>query len=343
MKQLLNTLFIVTPGSWLHKEGETIRVMLDGQERLRVPIHTVGGVVLLGLSSMSAECMAMCARQGVAVSFLTDTGRFQARVEGETSGNVLLRREQYRRADDLERSADVARSILMAKIGNCRAALQRFQRNNPNAAGTEQVQAASARLQCLLQDIRQPRSLDSLRGLEGEAAATYFGVFNVLILHPSTAFVFSGRTRRPPLDPVNALLSFYYTLLTHDVRAACSAVGLDAQVGFLHRDRPGRPGLALDLMEELRPYLADRLVLTLINRKQIRPEDFRREESGAVLLKDEPRKEVIRAWQERKRDEVVHPFLEEKMPVGMLPFAQALLLARHLRGEMEAYAPFLWR
>lgn len=343
MKQLLNTLFVTTPGAWLHKEGETIRVVIEDKERLRVPIHTLGGVVVLGLSSMSAACMAMCAELGVAVSFLTENGRFLARVEGDPSGNVLLRREQYRMADAPARAASVARSCILAKIGNSRAASLRFSRDHPNTPGHEAVLAAASQLQALAQTALPGTSLDSLRGLEGEAAAIYFAVFPHFILRKSKAFAFTGRSRRPPLDAMNALLSFLYTLLAHDVRAACNAVGLDPQVGFLHRDRPGRPGLALDLMEELRPYLADRVALSLVNRKQLDPGDFRQTESGAVLLKDDARKVVITAWQERKRDEIMHPLLQEKIAVGVLPFVQALLLARYIRGDVEAYAPFLWR
>lgn len=342
MKHMLNTLYVTTQGSYLRKEGETIVIEAEQQVRARLPIHNIGGLVCFGNVLCSPFLLGHCGENGVAVSFMTEYGRFLARVDGPQSGNVLLRREQYRRADDLARSADLARGFVLGKLNNCRTVLQRHLRDHPGAEGNEAVKPLIPRLQQQLIRLQSPMPLDEVRGMEGDAAHAYFGVFNVLI-QTKTGFEFHERSRRPPLDPVNALLSFLYTLLAHDCRSACEGVGLDPQVGFLHRDRPGRPGLALDLMEELRSFLVDRLVLSLINRQQIGLRDFTTGETGAVLMKDDPRKQVLKAWQERKQDEITHPFLKEKMAVGLIPHVQAQLLARYLRGDLDAYPPFLWK
>lgn len=342
MKQMLNTLYVTTRGSYLRKEGETIVVEAEQKVRARLPIHNIGGLVCFGNVLCSPFLLGHCGENGVAVSFLSEYGRFLARVAGPQSGNVLLRREQYRRADDVARSADLARAFVLGKLNNCRTVLQRHLRDHPAAEGNPKVEVLVPRLLQQMVRLQGALPLDEVRGVEGDAARAYFGVFNELIL-PKTGFEFHERSRRPPLDPVNALLSFLYTILAHDCRSACESVGLDPQVGFLHRDRPGRPGLALDLMEEMRPFLVDRLVLSLINRQQIGLRDFVTGETGAVLLKDDPRKQVLKSWQERKQDEITHPFLGEKMPVGLVPHVQALMLARHLRGDLDAYPPFLWK
>ncbi len=342
MKHLLNTLYVTTQGAYLRKEGETIVVEAEKQVRARLPIHNIGGLICFGNVLCSPFLLGHCGENGVAVSFLSEHGRFLARVDGPQSGNVLLRREQYRRADDLEKSAALARAFIFGKLNNVRTVLQRHLRDHPGTEGNAAVEPLVPRLARQMERLQASLPLDEVRGMEGDAAHAYFGVFNVL-LNSKTGFVFKERSRRPPLDPVNALLSFLYTLLAHDCRSACESVGLDPQVGFLHRDRPGRPGLALDLMEELRPFLVDRLVLSLINRQQIGLRDFTTGETGAVLMKDDPRKQVLKAWQERKQDEITHPFLGEKMAVGLVPHVQALLLARHLRGDMDAYPPFLWK
>ncbi len=342
MKQLLNTLYITTQGTYLRKEGETIVVEVEQTVRARLPIHNIGGLVCFGNVLCSPFLLGHCGENGVAVSFLSEYGKFLARVDGPQSGNVLLRREQYRRADDLERTADFARMFIFGKFNNCRTVLQRHLRDHPNAAPNSEIEALVLRLQQQMIRLQAPMPLDEVRGMEGDAARAYFGMFNAL-LNPKTGFEFHERSRRPPLDPVNALLSFLYTILAHDCRSACETVGLDPQVGFLHRDRPGRPGLALDLMEELRHFLVDRLVLSLINRQQISLRDFDTSETGAILLKDDPRKLVLKSWQERKQDEITHPFLNEKMAVGLIPYIQAQLLARHLRGDLDAYPPFLWK
>ncbi len=343
MKRLLNTLYITTEGAYLNQDGETIVVSRGGEQLLRFPLHGLEGVVALERVVCSAPLMGACAERGIALSFLDAHGRFQARVYGPVSGNVLLRREQYRRADDPDATSALARSVLIGKVANARAVLMRAQRDHPDSPGTAELANAARRLRAIARRLAGPLPLDTARGYEGEAGSIYFGVFDHLITSQKESFRFERRSRRPPLDPVNALLSFLYSLLTHDVASALETVGLDPAVGYLHRDRPGRPGLALDLMEELRPVLADRLVLTLINRQQVRPEAFRTTESGGVVMDDETRKRVLVAWQERKREEVTHPFIGEKVAVGLLAHVQAMLLARHLRGELDAYPPYVWR
>jgi len=287
--------------------------------------------------------MGECAERNVAISFMTERGRFLARVQGFTPGNVLLRREQYRRADDSAAAARIARPMVAAKIANCRTSLQRALRDNPGGPGRADLEAAVIRLGACLGALRDDVPLETLRGVEGNAARVYFAVFDHLITSQKEGFRFAGRNRRPPLDNVNALLSFLYALLAHDVRAACEVAGLDAAVGFLHAGRPGRPSLALDLMEELRPFLVDRLTLALINRQQVREDGFRRVESGGVQMDDDTRKRVLVAYQKRKQVEMVHPFLGEKCPVGLLVHLQARLLARHLRGDQDGYPPFIWK
>ncbi|MCX7018309.1 MAG: type I-C CRISPR-associated endonuclease Cas1c [Candidatus Sumerlaeota bacterium] len=343
MKRLLNTLFVTTQGAYLAKDGETVLVRIEKEDRLRVPIHTLGGIVCFGQVNCSPWLMNLCAERGVFISFLSEHGRFLARVQGPVSGNVLLRREHYRRADDPESSAGIARSIVTGKILNSRTVLMRGARDHPDAPGASALEAASVSLARIVTSLDTSVPLDVVRGREGEAASIYFGSFDALIVAQKDAFIFRERSRRPPLDPVNALLSFVYTLLVHDAAAACEGVGLDPAVGFLHRDRPGRPGLALDLMEELRAFLADRLVLSLINRQQVAPRGFTTTESGAVIMDDSTRKEVLVAWQKRKQDEILHPFINEKVAIGLLPHVQALLLARHLRGDLDAYPPFIWK
>jgi len=339
MKKLLNTLYVTIPNAYLSKDGETVLVRVEHETRLRVPIHTLEGIVCVGLVSMSPPLMGFCAEHNVGVSFLSEHGRFLARIQGPIHGNVLLRREQYRRADQDADSAAIARSILLAKIANSRTSLLRAGREHTS----ETIDRASVQLGQSLRLLASTPSLDGLRGVEGDAAQTYFSVFDELILHQKEEFFFHGRSRRPPLDNVNALLSFLYVLLAHDIASALETTGLDPAVGFLHRDRPGRAGLALDLMEELRPVLADRLALTLINRRQITGNGFSRSESGGVAMNDATRKEVLVAWQLRKQEEVLHPFLDERISFGLVPHAQALLLARHLRGDLDAYPSFIWR
>jgi CRISP-associated protein Cas1 len=344
VKKLLNTLFVTTQGAYLAKDGETVLVRIEKENRLRIPIHTLGGIVCFGQVSASPALMGLCGDRDVLLSFLTENGRFLARVQGPVSGNVKLRREQYRLADDPEAAARVSGAIVSAKIANSRNVLARALRDRPEAGNTAALSETIRHQGHLLQESRRRSvDVDTVRGWEGEAARAYFAVFDQLITRQKVDFRFEKRTRRPPLDNVNALLSFVYTLLVHDVTGALESVGLDPQVGFLHRDRPGRPGLALDLMEELRAYLGDRLILSLINRQQVKPGGFERTETGAVIMSADTRKTLLVAYQERKREEIRHPFLGEQIAIGLIPFVQALLLARHLRGDMNAYPPFIWK
>ena len=318
-------------------------VRIEGETKLRVPIHTLSGIVSFGQVSCTPFLMALCAEHGVSLSFLTEHGRFLARVQGPVSGNVLLRREQYRVAGDAARQAAIARAVVFAKIANSRAVLLRASREREESSQSVELDAAALRLKRTLEDVERGASTDTIRGHEGDAARTYFQVFDHLILATKDDFFFRGRSRRPPLDNMNALLSFLYTLLTHDVCGALESTGLDPAVGFLHRERPGRPSLALDLSEELRPVLADRLALTLVNRREISPRGFRKLESGGVLMDEDTRKQVLVAWQKRKQEEIVHPYLNERMPIGMVPHVQATLLARHLRGDLDGYPCYFYR
>ena len=343
MKKHLNTLYVTTQGAYLSKEGETVLVSVDREKRLQVPVHTLGGIVCFGRVMCSPFLMGFCAEKDVGLSFMTKNGRFLARVQGPVSGNVLLRREQYRRADNLVFSAEMTRFLLTGKIANARTVLQRALRDHGDKIENAEINRAVAVLGENLKRLNGCDSLDVLRGIEGETARCYFSVFDQLISGQKEAFFFNGRNRRPPLDNVNCLLSFIYTLLMHDVRSALEGVGLDPAVGFLHRDRPGRPGLALDLMEEFRPFLADRLVLSLINLNQVNAKGFIASETGAVTMTDDTRKQVLVAYQKRKQDEITHPFLGEKVAVGILFHIQSLLLARFLRGDLDGYPPFVWR
>jgi CRISPR-associated protein Cas1 len=341
MKQLLNTLFITTQGSYLCQKGDTVLVKVENEEKLRVPIHTLGSIICFGQVSCSPFLMGLCGENNVTLSFLTENGRFLARVQGPVRGNVLLRREQYRQADDLISSAKVARSTVIAKVANCRVVLMRATRDRPDNPDNSRILAAANVLGQLLDELEYELPLEVIRGKEGEAAKIYFDVFDHLITTHKEAFYLRDRNRRPPLDNTNALLSFLYTILVHDVESALESVGLDPAVGFLHRDRPGRAGLALDLMEEFRPYLADRLALSLVNRQQVKPDGFVKAETGAVWMDNKTRKTVLVAWQKRKQEKITHPFLNETVQIGLLPYIQALLLARYLRGDLKGYSPFL--
>jgi CRISPR-associated protein Cas1 len=287
--------------------------------------------------------MGLCGDRGVTISYLTEYGRFLARVEGPISGNVLLRRAQYRHSEDAEKSAELARAIVTAKLANCRTVLLRSLRDHPDSTGADEIGAAVDRLSRALDRFQIQLPLDTVRGIEGESARNYFQVFDHLITTQKEDFSFRSRSRRPPLDNVNSLLSFVYTLITHDARSAAETVGLDPAVGFLHRDRPGRPGLALDIVEEFRPVLGDRLVLSLINKKRVQGSGFKKTESGAILMDDATRKVVLTAYQERKQETITHPFLGEETTVGMLVQLQARLLSRFLRGDIDGYPPFIWR
>ena len=340
MRKLLNTLFITSPNAYLSRDGLNIVVKVENEERFRIPVHNIEGIVTFGYMGASPALLALCNEYNVGVSFLTETGRFCGRFSGPVKGNVLLRRQQYRFADDENFCLNIAKTFISAKIANCRNVIHRALRDHGDEQNTTALSTAMKLLEYRVKSIQRAENMDHIRGIEGDAANEYFGVFNHLIVSQKESFVFNTRTRRPPKDKVNALLSFSYTLLAHEVQSALESVGLVPYVGFLHTDRPGRPSLALDLMEELRPYLADRLVLTLINRKQIGPNGFIDQEGFGIVMDEKTRKEVITTWQQRKQDEIIHPFLQEKIPVGLLPYAQALLLSRFIRGDLDAYPAF---
>ena len=343
MRKMLNTLYVTTQGAYLHKEGETVVVKVERENRLRLPIHTLSSIVCFGQVSCSPFLLGHCAEKDVAVSFMTEYGRFLARLQGPVSGNVLLRREQYRLADNETASARIARMFIVGKVANSRVIIHRALRDHQDKTESTGMEQSCQLFSRYAQRLLQETDLESIRGIEGRTARDYFDQFNHLIVAQKNDFIFSGRNRRPPLDRVNCLLSFIYTLLYHDARSALETVGLDPAVGYLHRDRPGRLGLALDLMEEFRAMLADRLVLSLINLGQVKKKGFNVTESGAVKMDDETRKTVLVAYQKRKQEELEHPFLKEKIPAGMLLLAQAQLLSRHLRGDLDEYPPFLWR
>ena len=343
MRKLLNTLYINSQGSYLHREGETVVVEREKQQMLQLPIHTISGIVCFGNVLCSPFLLGFCAERDVAVSFLSEHGRFLAAVRGPVSGNVLLRRQQYRMADDEDMTRGIASNVVSGKLANCRVVLNRTVRDHAAKVNAETLREVSGKIGKIIEHIPRMLSTDEVRGLEGQAAAEYFRVFDHLIIDQKSDFVFAERNRRPPLDEVNALLSFVYTLLTHDVRSALETVGLDPAVGFLHRDRPGRPGLALDIMEEFRPVIADRLVLSLINRRQLGKKGFTKTAGGAVTMDEETRKKVLVEYQSRKQDEVYHPYIEETVPIGLLFFVQANLMARFIRGDIDGYPPFFWR
>ena len=343
MRILQNILYVLTPGLFLRLDGENIVLLKENEEQKRVPLHNLEGIIVFGHMAVSSALLGACVQRQIAVTFLTTNGRFLARVVGENTGNVLLRRTQYRTADDLQASAAIGASFVLGKLFNCRWVVERAGRDHALRLDTEKLKRVSSSLMESMASLRLAQTLEEVRGIEGEAAVRYFSVFDDLILQQKEEFVFHGRSRRPPMDKVNALLSFVYTLLAHDASAALSSAGLDPYVGFLHRDRPGRTSLALDLMEELRSVMADRFVLTLINNRQVNGEDFQEQEDGAVQMGDDARKTVLAAWQKRKQETITHPFLKEKMEWGLVPYAQAMLLARYLRGDLDAYPPFMWK
>jgi len=339
----LNTLYVVTRGAVVRRDHLTLRVEVERQVRLTVPIHQLESVAAFGGVHVTPGAMGLCADHGVAVNFLTEAGRLIARVDAPSSGNVLLRREQYRRADDSAARAAVSRCVVAGKLHNCRNLLLRAGRESTDVADQDAVAAAAGHLANAIPLLADATDADTVRGREGDAARVYFEAFGAMIRSGRAEFTPNGRTRRPPLDRMNALLSFLYGMLTHDCAAASAAAGLDPSVGYLHVDRPGRPGLALDLMEEFRPLLADRLALALVNRQQVKPGGFEFRDGGAVQMDEGTRKVVLSAYQQRKREEVTHPYLDVRVPIGRLPFLQARILARHLRGDLPAYVPCIPR
>ena len=343
MKKLLNTLYITTPDRYISLDGENVVISAERQEIARVPLHNLERIMLFGGAGASPALMGKCVSESLELVFMSRSGKFLARVEGEVNGNVLLRRKQYRVADKPQESLKIARNIIAAKLYNSRWVLERTIRDHSMRIDTELFKSKSLFLKNAVDNAMKAENIDILRGIEGEAASVYFSVFDDMILQQKDDFKFNGRNRRPPLDRVNAMLSFAYSLCTSMCTSALEAVGLDAYVGFMHTDRPGRRSLALDLLEEFRAVMCDRFVLTMMNKRTISPDHFEMREDGAVLLNDDGRRAFLTAWQNRKDEEIKHPFLEEKVQWGMIPYTQALLLSRYLRDDLDSYPPFLWK
>ena len=343
MKKLLNTLYVTSENSYLSLDGENIVVFEDKKEVGRLPLHNLEGIVSFGYRGTSPALMGACADRNISLCYVTPQGKFLARVTGKIKGNVILRQQQYESSRDKEISLSIAKNCITGKIYNARWVLERAVRDHSLQINTDQVKTASVHLKQSLEYIRNSQSKEQLRGYEGEAASIYFGVFNELILQQKKDFKFQGRNKRPPLDNINAMLSFVYTLLTNQIASALECVGLDPYIGYLHTERPGRVSLALDLIEELRAPLADRFVLSLINKKVITRKNFKTKENGAVIMDDEARKRLLTEWQNRKKETITHPFLKEKIEWGMVPYVQAMLLARYLRGDLDGYPVFLWK
>lgn len=343
MRKLLNTLFVTSEDAYLSLDGENVVVNREKQVVAQYPLHILSGVISFSYAGASPALMGACAERNILLAFCTPRGKFLARTCGESQGNVLLRRTQYRSADDPLQSCRIARNFILGKVYNSRQSLERTLRDHKHRINEESMKAASESLKESLHMIAQETDMESLRGFEGSAAKIYFQVFDDMILNQKEAFFFHERSRRPPLNRINALLSFAYSLLENDCASSLEAVGLDSYVGFLHRDRPGRESLALDLMEEMRPCFADRFVLTIVNNRVIKEDDFEVRESGAVYLKDDARKVFLQQWQKKKQEVLTHPYLNEKISWGLVPYVQALLLARYLRGDLEEYPPFFWR
>ncbi|MGD9677390.1 MAG: type I-C CRISPR-associated endonuclease Cas1c [Vulcanibacillus sp.] len=343
MRKLLNVLYVTTPNSFLSLDGENIVILAEGSEKFRIPIHNIESIVCFGYMGASPALMGFCAEKNVGLCFMSQYGKFLARVIGPVYGNVLLRKKQYYVSSNELDCIPIAINCITGKLVNSRVVLERSIRDHSEKVDVVMLEQASSYIKNKISRLKHSKSLDEIRGIEGDCAKTYFGVFNELILQQKEDFFMHDRNKRPPRDNLNAMLSFLYTILAHDIQSALETVGLDPYVGFLHRDRSGRASLALDLMEEFRSFFVDRFVLSLINRKQITSKGFTTKESGGVLMDNDTRKEVLTAWQKRKQEEITHPFLNEKISIGLLPYVQALLLARHLRGDLDEYPPFLWK
>lgn len=343
MKKLLNTLFITQPDVYLSLEGDNVVLLKDQEKMGRLPLHNLESIIAFGYTGASPALMGCCAERNISITFLTMNGRFLARVIGSSKGNVILRKKQSLISEDERQSARIARNFIVGKIYNHKWMIERMTRDYPLRVDVAGFKGASKHLSSIMVDIRECEDLERLRGLEGQAALSYNKLFDQMILQQKEDFSFQFRSRRPPLDPVNTMLSFAYTLLANDMTSALEGVGLDAYIGFLHRDRPGRASLALDVMEELRGVYADRFVLSLINKRVVSPEDFVYKENGAVIMTDDARKKFLAAWQTKKQEKITHPFLGEKISWGLVPHVQALLLARYLRNDLDEYPPFLWK
>ena len=343
MRKLLNTLYVTTPNAYASLDGENVVVSVDGEQLGRFPFHILEGIYLFTYPGASPALMGKCVKLGINLVFISPRGKFLARASGVANGNVLLRKEQYRISDDKKRSAMLAKNFLFGKLYNSRKVLARARRDHSERLDEETFLDAEASIKGILRNVLEENTLENLLGLEGAAANVYFSRMDDMILRSKDDFFYHERSRRPPLDNVNALLSFVYMMLTNDCASAAEAAGLDSYVGFMHRDRPGRASLSLDLVEELRPCLADRFVLTLINDRVITSKDFQKQENGAVLLRDDGRKKLQKEWQIRKQKKIIHPYLKEKIEWGLIPYVQALLLARYIRGDLDGYPPFLWK
>ncbi len=343
MRKLLNTVYVTSSDSYLSLDGENLVILKGDLEAARIPMHNLESIIAFGYTGASPALMGACAKRNIALSFMTQSGKFLSRVVGEVRGNVTLRKAQYRLSESNEDSTKIARNFIFGKIFNSRWIIERTTRDYSERLDTDKLKKVSAGLANSLGFVLGSENLEELRGFEGEAAAQYFSVFDDLILQQKQEFFFHGRNKRPPLDNVNAMLSFIYTLLAHDVAAALETVGLDPYVGFMHRDRPGRISLALDLMEELRCIFADRFVISLINKRMVNSSGFTQKEDGAVIMDDDTRKTILQAWQSRKQEKITHPFLQEKLEWGLVPYTQAMLLARFIRGDLDEYPPFLWK
>lgn len=343
MRKLLNTLYVTSPDAYLSLDGENIVVQKSEAELARIPLHNLESIVTFGYTGASPALMGACAKKNIGLSFMTQSGRFLARIVGENRGNVTLRKSQYRISDSDAQSTLIARNFIIGKIFNARWVIERATRDYTMRLDVDKLKRVSQFMAESIKNVTVCESLEQLRGFEGESASQYFSIFDDLILQQKDDFFFKIRNKRPPLDNVNAMLSFVYTLLAHDVSSALETVGLDAYVGFLHRDRPGRISLALDLMEELRSVYADRFVLSLINKKIVGSNGFTQKENGAVVMDEDTRKAILAAWQAKKQEKITHPFLDEKVEWGLVPYAQAMLLARHIRGDLDEYPPFMWK
>lgn len=343
MRKLLNTLFVTQPDIYLSLDGDNVVLIKDNERLGRLPLHNLESIVTIGYTGASPALMGYCAEKNISIVFLTQSGRFLARVIGKSRGNVILRKKQYKLSSCEEQSAKIARNFIVGKIYNNKWIIERMTRDYPLRIDVEKFKQISQHLSEIINEVRVCNNLESLRGWEGQAAQSYNQLFNQMILQQKDDFYFHSRSRRPPLDKVNALLSFAYTLLANDVASALETVGLDAYVGFLHRDRPGRVSLALDVMEELRGVYADRFVLSLINKRSIKKDDFVNKESGAVIMTEEARRKFLASWHDKKQEKITHPYLRERISWGLVPYAQSLLLARYLRNDLDEYPPFLWK
>jgi CRISPR-associated protein Cas1 len=343
LRRLLNTLYVNSTNRYLSLDGENVVLLEQKKEIVRIALHELEGIVTFGYVGASPALMGACAKRNISLSFMSGNGRFLARISGEVRGNVTLRKEQYRISEDKQKSMEIARNCILGKVYNSRWILERAARNYPLRLDSKKLKEKSSFLAERLKDIKVCENAGKLLGLEGEAASVYFSVFDDLILQQKEKFSFHGRNRRPPLDNVNAMLSFGYSLLANMCSSALETVGLDPYVGFFHTDKPGRASLALDLMEELRGVMVDRFVLTLINKKIVNDSGFIKKENGAVIMQEEMRRTFLAQWEAKKREIITHPFLDEKIEWGLVPYAQAMLLSRYIRGDLDTYPPFLWK